>query len=195
MQSLTGVEHTQSSVTFFCHGCLIDKSVIEMSPDPRYCLECYGFLLKEAEILSPGKRPAWIPKAQAKEMLNYGHNNPRNPTINCSETSSAGKNSKQKLIQASQDVILNMSTSEPTKNTVDIIKPSVNKVTYGKRGPKRRQLPEDLIRKLAVEGVGSKAITARLRLEYGIHISYKTIQRVLSGERNVRNVLPLRLND
>ena len=76
-----------------------------------------------------------------------------------------------------------MSTSDDKKTTVDIIKPSVAKVTRGKRGPKHRDLPGDLIKQLAGEGMGSKAIATQLKKEQGINVSYKTIQRVLSGER------------
>ena len=48
---------------FFCHACLVDKPEAEASPDNRYCHGCYEFLVKEAELLPPGKRPAWIPKS------------------------------------------------------------------------------------------------------------------------------------
>ena len=47
---------------FFCHACLLDKPATEASPDPRYCQGCYDFLLQEAELLSPGKHPKWVPK-------------------------------------------------------------------------------------------------------------------------------------
>ena len=71
-----------------------------------------------------------------------------------------------------------MSTSDDKKTTVDIIKPLVAKVTRGKRGPKHRDLPRDLIRQLAGEGMGSKAIASQLKREQGIAVSYKTIQRI-----------------
>jgi len=44
----------------FCRACLSGRK--DLSPDPRYCQRCYGFLRKEAELLPPGKRPRWIPK-------------------------------------------------------------------------------------------------------------------------------------
>ena len=50
-----------------------------------------------------------------------------------------------------------------------------------KRGPKHRSLPDDLIEQLAGEGMGSKAIAAKLKGESGIEVSYKTIQRRLSA--------------
>jgi len=61
------------------------------------------------------------------------------------------------------------------------------KATGTKRGPKRRQLPEDLIKQWSSEGMGSKAITSQLKAELGITVSYKTIQRILSGERKRSN--------
>ena len=76
-----------------------------------------------------------------------------------------------------------MSTLNDKKSEVDIIQPSVAKVTREKRGPKQKALPQELIRQLAGKNMGSKAIATHLRREMGIHVSYKTIQRVLSGER------------
>lgn len=57
------------------------------------------------------------------------------------------------------------------------------KETMAKRGPKHRRLPEDLIKQFADEGMGSKAIAAKLKTEFSITVSYKTIQRILSGKR------------
>jgi len=142
---------------FFCYTCLEDKDRKELSPDPRYCRGCYDFLLKEAEMLSGGKRPAWIPKE--------------------------GKIGHQKSIQVSGDVVLNMSTLNDKKSEVDIIQPSVGKVTREKRGPKQQALPQELIKQWAGEDMGSKAIASKLNNELGIKVSYKTIQRLLSGER------------
>ena len=149
---------------FFCHACVVDKPVSEQSPDSRYCLGCYDFLLKEAEILSPGKHPKWVPRAQ-------------------SEKDSTGKIGHQKSIQVSGDVVLNMSTLDDKKTEVDIFQPSVAKVTRVKRGPKQKPLPQELIEQWAGEGMGSKAIASKLNNELGIKVSYKTIQRLLSGER------------
>ena len=44
-------------------------------------------------------------------------------------------------------------------------------------------LPRELISQWAGEGMGSKAIASKLNSELGIKVSYKTVQRVLSGER------------
>lgn len=49
-----------------------------------------------------------------------------------------------------------------------------------RRGPKQLPVPEDLIRELASQGLGSKAIAAKLN-ERGISVSYKTIQRRIQG--------------
>ena len=142
---------------FFCYTCLEDKDRKELSPDRRYCQGCYDFLLKEAEMLPGGKRPAWIPKE--------------------------GKIGHQKSIQVSGDMVLNMSTLNDKKSEVDIIQPSVTKVTREKRGPKQKALPYELIKKWAGGGMGSKAIASKLSNELGIKVSYKTIQRLLSGGR------------
>jgi len=138
---------------FFCQACSVGKPAVEISPDPRYCQACYDFLLKEAEIDSRRRGDDWKPKRAPKETA-----------------------------QASHYVRTIMSTVESKKIEVDIIYPS-DAMSKGKRGPKHRQLPEDLVVRLAGEGVGSKAIAAKLKAELSITVSYKTIQRVLSGER------------
>ena len=51
------------------------------------------------------------------------------------------------------------------------------------RGRKHRALPMELITRWAGEGMGGKAIAARLKGEHGIKVSYKTIQRLLTGQR------------
>jgi len=133
--------------------------MIEQSPDPRYCQGCCDFLLKEAEMLPATRRPAWMPKPQKPEKAH------------------------KKQYQVSQVGGGIMSTLADKKSEVDIIHPSVMSRASGKRGPKRRRLPEDLIRQLAGEGMGSKAIAGWLKAERGVTVSYKTIQRILSGER------------
>jgi len=149
-------------VSFFCHACLLDKPAPEASPDPRYCQGCYDFLLKEAKMLPDNKHPKWIPRTQSKK-------------------DSTGKIGHQKSIQVSGDMVLNMSTVNGKKSEVDIIQPPVGKVTCGKRGPKQKALPQELIKQWADEGMGSKAIASRLKSEFGMKVSYKTVQRALSS--------------
>ena len=59
---------------------------------------------------------------------------------------------------------------------MDIITP---RMRNSRRGPKHRELPEDTIRQLASEGLGARAIAKKL----GGIVSYRTILRVLSGQR------------
>ena len=76
-----------------------------------------------------------------------------------------------------------MSTVADKKFTVDIIQPSVTTTTREKRrGPKHKELPAEKIARWAGEGMGSKTIAAKLKVE-GVTISYKTIQRLLAGQR------------
>lgn len=107
--------------------------------------------------MPPSKHPKWIPKSQ--------------------------KIAGAKPIPVPQDVVLNMSTLADKKIKVDIIHPPGGKVTHKKRGPKQKDLPVDLITQWDGEGMGSKGIAARLKKEYSITVSYKTIQRILSGQR------------
>ncbi len=147
---------------FFCQACLVGKPAVEISPDPRYCQTCYDFLLKEAEMDSGRRDGDWKPKKATKQTA-----------------------------QVSEDVCGIMSTLESKKIEVDIIHPpdAIYRPS-GKRGPKHKRLPEDLIKQLSDEGMGSKAIATRLKAELGITVSYKTIQRVLSGKRK-QLVLPI----
>ena len=149
---------------FFCNACLAGKPVAEQSPDPHYCQRCYHFLIAEAELLSPGKRPAWIPKKQKP------------------------KKAVEQQYQVSQVGYRNMSTLTNKKSEVDIINPPVTSRAIGKRGPKQKNLPVELISQWAGEGMGSKAVATRLRSELDITVSYKTIQRILSGQRVLANV-------
>lgn len=48
---------------------------------------------------------------------------------------------------------------------------------------KKLSLPDDKIKQLYKDGMGARAIATKLKKEEGIDVSYKTIQRVLSGER------------
>lgn len=139
---------------FFCEACLVGKPVVEQSPDLRYCQFCYEFLLKEAGMYTGRHGGDWKPKIAHKETP-----------------------------QVSEDVCGIMSTLESEKFEVDIIESPTMSRVHGKRGPKHLRLPEDLIRQLAGEGKGSKTIAARLKAELGITVSYKTILRLLLGER------------
>lgn len=143
---------------FFCHACLVGKQAAEQSLDPRYCRGCYDFLVREAEMLPENKRPVWIPKHQ--------------------------KIAPKKQYQIPRHGEGIMSTLERQKFEVDIIQPTVASRVSGKRGPKHRQLPEDLIRQLNDEGMGARAIASELKA-HGIEISYKTVQRIVTGQRTV----------
>ena len=140
---------------FFCQACLVGKASSNQSPDPCYCQGCYDFLLKEVTGNSSRRSANWKPRKLPKEAA-----------------------------QVSQGMRIIMSTLDGQKSEVDIIQPSVATKTLPKRGPKPRQLPEALIRHLANKGVGSKAIATRLKADTGITVSYKTIQRLLSGKRD-----------
>ena len=139
---------------FFCRVCLVGKPASEISPDPRYCSGCYDFLLKEAAMLPRTKR-------KRPEWIP----------------------SPKETAQVSQDMRTIMSTLESKKSEVDIIHPMAASRATGKRGPKQRQLPVGLIMQLNIEDLGAKAIASWLKRERGIEVSYKTIQRILSGER------------
>lgn len=49
------------------------------------------------------------------------------------------------------------------------------------RGRKSLNLPKSIIKELHIQGMGSRIIATKLKTEHGIQVSYKTIQRILSG--------------
>ena len=149
---------------FFCEACLIGKPKHEQSPDYRYCQSCYDVLLKEADCLSNAKRPKWIPKPQVDEMT--------------------GK----KVIPVPLDVVLNMATVKDKKTEVAIITPVTPIRPSGKRGPKHKALPIKLIAQWASEGMGYKRIATRLKDEHGIEVGFRTVARVVKGERDNSNL-------
>ena len=101
------------------------------------------------------RRPDWIPMA-------------------CSNA----KRGARKTGDTPAPIPRNMSTLKDKIFTVDIIRPRI-----GKRGPRKKELPDDKIKQLHRDGIGAKAIATHLKREQGIDVSYKTIQRLLSGER------------
>jgi hypothetical protein len=142
---------------FWCTVCLIAQPLDDQNPDPRYCQGCYDFLLKEAELLPPKRgRPDWVPKARE-----------------------IGK--KPAPVSGYPPQI--MQPIKGKKSEVCIIPPSVSARPIVKRGPKHKALPVELITQWAGEGMGLKAIAAKLKAEQGIKVHYSTISRILAGQR------------
>jgi len=147
---------------FWCEAHRTAQPLEKQSPDPRYCQDCFDFFMTyEVPILSPkAGRPKWVP------------------------VPAPGANETEKTLRGVVEYVGgNMSTVNGKKITVDILQPTAQKTTLGnesrKTGPKSTKLPEDLIRQWASDGMGSKAIAARLKDECRFEISYKTIQRRL----------------
>ena len=132
------------------------RSASEQSPDPRYCRSCYEFLRKEVGMDTRKRGVGWHPRAK------------RTPIT---------------AAPVPEDLRGIMSTAGDHKFEVDISRSRLSQTMQSKRGPKHKHLPEARIRELAFEGLGAKAIASKLHTD-GIEISYKTVQRILSGERN-----------
>jgi len=47
---------------FFCQACLIGKDETAISPDPRYCQDCYDFLREAMEMDTRWSHSASMPK-------------------------------------------------------------------------------------------------------------------------------------
>ena len=145
---------------FFCQACLVGKPASEQSPDERYCQGCYEFLVVEAKMLviTRRKRPEWVP---IKTL--------------CKST--------KEVAQVSDYMRKNMATVEDEKSKVAMITPSVAPTKASKRGPKPKALPVELITQWASEGIGYKRIAARLKVECDIEVGFRTVARVVKGER------------
>jgi len=76
-----------------------------------------------------------------------------------------------------------MATVKDKKSEVAIILPPGQKVTREKRGPKHKPLPVELITQWASDGMGYKRITARLEAECDIEVGFRTVARIIKGER------------
>ena len=141
---------------FFCGACLVGKPASEQSLDYRCCQDCYMLLQKESQLLTGRSRLAWIPKPQ-NAKLDTKEVLPLLDYINKQETK--------------------MSILKSKSLSMDKLEARERKTSY-----KKRELPEELIRQLSDDGLGSVAIATRLN-KNGVAVSYKTIQRLLSGDR------------
>jgi len=52
---------------FFCQACLVGKDKATMSPDPRYCQDCYDVLREAMETDTRWSRSASMPKVLVDE--------------------------------------------------------------------------------------------------------------------------------
>jgi len=154
-----GYFDTRRDKTFpcFCQACLVGKLESQMSQrDSRYCVDC-----------QPIVEEGYIQLRQHKRYLQQLHN-PKIEALKGEGRENYTNKEKTK-----------MSTLNSPTPTVDIFRPQGRLTTY-----KKKELPELQIKQLHNEGMGSKAIASKLKAEQGIDVSYKTIQRVLSGQRN-----------
>lgn len=154
---------------FFCQGCLEDKPLEDISPDPRYCFGCHEVLSAEAKML-PGIKRKWVPKA------------PRAKTGRKKEAPVA-KGVSVIMSQPKNEMSKEIKVKKAKKVKVGHNSPATSKAAPKKRGPKCKSFPEGLIIGWASEGLSNRAIATILKVEYDIVISYKTIQRILKGQR------------
>lgn len=145
---------------FWCEACVVARPIDDKSPDPRYCLECFGVLSHEASLLNPRSRPKWVPKV-AKIL----------------------KTDAQKVNKVSQHIVPIMHTIKTQQNrSVHNSTEDAKNYALTKRGPKpRADLPMEVITQWAGEGMGLKAICTRLKAEYDIAVHHTTILRRLQG--------------
>ena len=148
---------TDNQFPCFCEACLRDKTEEQMSQkDIRYCLDCQPIIEDAYRFQAPGKRTRYkpIPASKIKGGLS--------PHIQIPIDEQKTK----------------MSILNSPSPTMDNFRPRGRPETY-----KKRSLPGEQIKQLHEDGMGAVAIATQLKREQGIDVSYKTIQRILSGER------------
>jgi hypothetical protein len=78
----------------------------------------------------------------------------------------------------------NMSTLDDKRTRVDKLEPVTPKRPIGRKpGPRPMFLPTDRVRHLAGQGLGAKAIATLLRRDDQLDVSYKTVERLLRGQK------------
>ncbi len=149
--------------SYFCEACLTGKKKSQMSKvDMRCCSQCQPFIEADSKL----RRGKYSPTAE----LTDAHHKPSDVNLS--------SNSVPSMERYSEKGKTKMSTLNPPSVKVDNFRPRGRPKTY-----RKLQLPDDKIKQLYQEGLGAKAIASQLERERGIDVSYKTIQRVLSGER------------
>ena len=167
LAEVSALQHI-SIIASFCNGCLVKKQPEEMScEDPRFCKPCHDLLLAEYQALEGRQKykpPPLFEKAypgtplecHSDALATRGHNSEKVKPI-----PSYGLGKKQII----------MSHFAEAK----ILK---------KRGPKHRDVPEHLIKQLAANQILKPRGIARVMLsEHQTKISYKTVERILKGQR------------
>jgi len=134
--------------------------------DTRYCEECQVSIESDYEL--SGRK--YIPL-----VVNIESN--LDPSSNATINKTSLENTGGRELHIEQGKT-KMSTPNSPSLQVDNFRPTGRPKSY-----KKRPLPDDKIKQLHNEGMGAKAITTLLKREQGIPVSYKTIQRVLSGAR------------
>ena len=152
---------------YFCQACLTGKE--QMSSDSRYCFECYKFLVGEAEMLSPGRRPAWIPKAYLEgdsavvtgRVTRLKTHKPVVP--------------KEMYLDKEKEVLVRTNSKESH------VSPNLpRKIIPNLGGRPKKDIPVDLIHKLRNQGLSVTEIMEKLKAQ-GQIVSRSSISRVLLG--------------
>ncbi|MFC2063194.1 hypothetical protein ACFLS8_04560 [Chloroflexota bacterium] len=151
----------------WCLACLVAKPNSEKSPDLRYCQGCYESLLKEADLLGTS-RPTWIPRPVLSSKPTAPQPNP--------DIKNAGTTCSTSIKQSGVLVASNTENTQLYQNLPqDRSKPNVG-------GRPKKDIPVELIRKLAGKGKSIGAIVKTLKSR-GAPVSAMSVSRVLSGAR------------
>lgn len=154
---------------FYCQACLMGRPAGEQSPDPRYCQRCYEFLLEEASLLHPTKRPKWIPKTEVIGIPQQ-----------CSNAFLDAENNKPMEIHTDKQKEVLLHTKDVTSHAYQ--NPTLGRPKTNIGGRPKKDVPVELIHKLSEEGLSIGRIVKELKRQ-GQSISAMTISRVLTGER------------
>ena len=131
------------------------------------------------EVLPDGR--VWFPRLNtAEEKTQLSSQEPGSPLVD------SGSKIKVTTVQAVTDACQLTPAKRQMGGNSSVIENTgernLSTVNQGQRGPKKLNVPLEMINRLNQQGLGSKAIARELR-QQDIRVSYRTIERRLIGLR------------
>ncbi|MBN1189577.1 MAG: hypothetical protein JXA46_07490 [Dehalococcoidales bacterium] len=150
------MDKIESGEYFWCKGHIGAVPINEISPDRRYCLDCYNVLKAEASQSGSWRKASWIPKDNTGKLSGSHH--------------TAMENNKKPV--TTLWMVKDTTLPDVTVPEADFIKPQEYEWT-----------PDAVIsrcRELASQGISTRSISAQLEKE-GVRISHMTVARKLQS--------------
>ena len=142
----------------FCHTCFRDFPPAALSPDSRYCLECFDLLTDEAQQAKENnkKRADWWPEVAAPE---------KQPKKKCA---------KNVLKKAHKETLPTGLFAQPDS--------ALKTPDGGLKGRPVKDLPVERIMEMFADGAKIPAVMKQLQAE-GIKVSRRSLYYIKAGQR------------